>query len=132
MKKLIVIATCFLLLSSKCKKKEAQDYLPGSWGILTYKENNIDKTSDFNIAFQGFKLTFDAKGNYTEYYNSPTTGEKTITGTWTLENNNLKLVLVDNDPNSANKLRTFNVVDGISATVLDIVEDNKEYDLRKL
>ena len=130
MKKVFIIIFCFLALATKCKKKEPKDHLEGNWGILTYKENNIEKTSDFNIAFQGYKLSFDAKGNYTEFYRSPSTGETTITGTWTLENNNLKLVLVDNNPNSPNKIRTFQVVQEITETTLHISEGNKDYDLR--
>ena len=131
MKKLLIIAICFLALSTKCKKKETKDFLPGGWGILTYKENNVEKTSEFNISHQGYKITFDAKGNYTEIYHSPSTGETTIMGTWTLENNNMKLVLVDNNPNSSIKLRTLNVLREISPTDLDLGEGNKEFDLRK-
>ena len=131
MKNLVLIALCFLVMSLTCKKNEPRDFLPGNWGILTYKENDIDKTADFNIEFQGYKLTFDAKGNYSEFHHPFSTGEKLVTGTWTLENNNLQLVFVDNDPNSASKIRTFDVLGPITSTELNIKEGIKEYDLRK-
>lgn len=131
MKKLILIAFFFIAISSKCKKKEAKDYLPGTWGVLTYKQDDLDKTSDFNLAFPGYKFTFDAKGNYTEFYRNIFGVETTIKGTWTLENSNLQIILVDNNPNSTTKIRTFNVLQPISETVLNVGENNKEYDLRK-
>ncbi len=132
MKKLIILVACFsVFAASQCKKKEVQDFLPGDWGILTFKENDIDKTSSFNIAYQGYKLSFDAKGRYTEFYHPQGGVETTITGTWTLENDNSQLVLADDNPSSTKKLRTMKVLHELSSTNLDLGEDNKEYDLRK-
>ena len=130
MKKLIILSLCFMAMASKCKKKEAKDYLPGTWAVLTYKENGVDKTTDFQLVYQGYKITFDAKGNYTEFYRL-LGAETTIKGTWTLESSDLIIKLVDNDPNSSNKIRTFNVLQPISETQLDVGEGSKEYDLRK-
>ena len=118
-----------LLLTTSCHKKKPVDYIPGAWGVLTYIESGKDKTSDFNITFQGYKITFDAKGNFTEYYRT-ILGEVTITGTWTLDNNNTHLTLVDNNPNSTNKIRIYTVLQ-LTETVFNVGESNKEYDLRK-
>ncbi len=131
MKKLLFIFICFLAIASNCKKKTAKDNLVGSWGILNYIENGVEKTSDFNLIYQGYKITFDAKGNYKEYYRNVFGIETNISGTWTLESNNLQLILVDNDPNSVNKLRTFNVLTPITDSELNVGETNKEYDLRR-
>ena len=119
------------MISSKCKKHEAKDYLPGSWGILTYKENDTDRTSEFNISHGGYRLSFDAKGNFTEFYRNAQNLETTIKGTWTLENNNLQLTLVDNNPNSTEKLRVYTVVQEITNNTFGISRDMHEYDLGK-
>ncbi len=124
----MVVIAC-MLLSSSCHKKQPVDFIPGAWGVLTYIESGKDKTSDFNITFQGYKITFDAKGNFTEFYRT-LLGEVTITGTWTLENNNTRLTLVDNNPNSTNKIRIYTVLQ-LTETVFNVGETNKEYDLRK-
>jgi hypothetical protein len=131
MNKLVITLFCFLALASKCKKKEPADLLPGNWGILTHKENNTDNTASFNISHQGYKLSFDSRGKFTEFYRAQSVVEVTINGTWTLENNNQTLILVDNDPNSNDKIRTYTLVHEITATALDIARGSEELDLRK-
>ncbi|MCX6189725.1 MAG: lipocalin family protein [Bacteroidetes bacterium] len=131
MKNFILFWLCLALFASKCKTSEPKDFLPGTWGILSYSLDGMDKTADFNLAFPAYHLSFDAKGNFTESYRNILGDDIIIKGTWTLESNNLQLVLVDNNPNSINKMRTFNVLQPITETVLVIGEGNKEYDLRK-
>ena len=130
MKNLLLLSICLITLGTQCRKKEAKDFLPGTWAVLTYKQDNIDNTTNFQLLYQAYKITFDAKGNYTEFYRYLGV-DVTITGTWTLDKNDLQITLVDNNPASTNKIRLFNVLVPISETRLDVGEGNKEYDLRK-
>jgi hypothetical protein len=120
-----------ILLFASCEKSGGgKDLLPAKWGILTFRENGLDKTIEFGNNHQAYYLNFDAKGNFTESYHN-SVAEITVNGTWTLDDDKMQLMLVDNDPNSSNKVRTYNVM-RLNTDTLDISLGNAEYDLRKL
>lgn len=125
MKYLLLLCVIFVVSAATCKKKQPIDYLPGTWGVALYKEGGVDKTNQFLTTFQAYQLILDAKGNYTIFY-MYLGAEIVIKGTWTLENNNTQLTLVDNDPNSKKKIRIL-TVNTIAENSLTLSEDGKEY-----
>jgi len=125
---LILFAIFFL---TNCKKKEMVDYIPGTWGVFSYLEDGIDKSNDFALTYQAYKIIFDAKGTYEEFYRYQGV-ETSIQGTWTLENNNSNLILIDNNPSSLQKMRVYQVTDIITIDAMKLCISNKVYNYHKL
>ena len=70
----------FSLLSRKAR-------MANSWHIDTYYENSVDKTSDFNNAFQNALLVIDKEGNYSLSYKAFGAINYSESGTWKFANN---------------------------------------------
>jgi hypothetical protein len=130
MKSILVFVSILMMMASSCTKvEEPKDHIPGSWGILTYSQNGVDKTQEYMNNHMAYKLTFDIKGNFTETWHT-STADFVVTGTWTLEKDNTELMMVDNDASSINKIRQY-TISNLTATDCRLTLADEVIDIRK-
>ncbi len=80
----------FTLLSRKAR-------LANTWHMGSYKENNVDKTSDFNNIFQNAVFTMTKEGAYTLSYKFLGLSDYNESGTWRFTDND---AYFETNPNS--------------------------------
>ncbi|MBS4042647.1 MAG: hypothetical protein KGZ59_02400 [Chitinophagaceae bacterium] len=93
MKKLLSLFLASSLLFSSCKKDDdvisttnvSSTVSNGTWRITYFAESGVNKTSNYN----GYNFTFGANNVVTAVKNTTT-----VTGTWTMGNDNSKVKLI--------------------------------------
>ena len=116
-----------LLLSSGCKPLYEKSVV-GTWKVDTWYKNGEDQTTAFLVAFDNYRLTFHADGDFTEEYQTLVILPITITGTWEITGKPgaFQLQLTDES-----QVRIFNIKK-ITKKTIDISRDigggnNEEY-----
>lgn len=93
--KSILLFSLAAIMITSCKKYpdgpgfsllSRKERLANTWHIGSYFENNVDKTSDFNNAYQNAKMVIDKEGNYSIYYKVFGLADYNESGTWKFSN----------------------------------------------
>lgn len=90
----IPVLVLFILSITSCAKQK----LSNSWQVSYFKENGVDKTSEFHILFPNYKITFHDEGDFVVSA-SPLGVPISLTGTWSFENGGKQIKLVYDDQN---------------------------------
>lgn len=96
--KALFIGLFILSLSSCAKKKLSQ-----SWVVVTFKEDGVDRTSDFHLLFPNYTITFHDAGDFVASA-QPLGIPLSLTGTWTFEDGGKKIKLVYDDQNEGTQV----------------------------
>jgi len=95
-KKFFSITLIALLLFSGCIVLYGK-LIEGTWEVDAYYRNGEDQTSEFNVLFADYEITFHSDGEFTETFRPLNLVPITNAGTWEIKYNASKwqLTLVD-------------------------------------
>ena len=93
----ILLSTISTILLISCKKYpdgpgisviSKKERLSNVWHLASYFENGVDKTTDFNNAFQNAVITINKTGDYSLKYKAWGLINYSESGTWRITNKN--------------------------------------------
>ena len=111
MKKIIITSLILIGVLSSCKKYEdgpaislisKTERLSNSWKIAQVLEGGVDKTSDYQFAFNDYNLIFENDGDYSVSYKALGILQVTETGKWSFNGDKTKVILDPTSNNNAN------------------------------
>ncbi|MES2620087.1 MAG: membrane lipoprotein lipid attachment site-containing protein [Bacteroidota bacterium] len=93
MKKMISLLLIIIVVAGCNKEKIYKENLEGTWQVYKYLLYNVDKTQYFESRHPNYSISFTTSGGFTETEINSVPDTIAVTGTYSFEDNDEKLVL---------------------------------------
>lgn len=93
MKKMISLLLIIIVVAGCNKEKIYKENLEGTWQVYKYLLYNVDKTQYFHTQRPNYSISFTSSGAFTETVINNVPDTTAVTGTYSFEDNDEKIVL---------------------------------------